>query len=267
MVRTAGASRRRRTSSERIPVAPARADEIARLVAALNAHAASGSSARSTACAASPPTPRTSCARRWRSLMGEIELTLRRPRSRRAARRSETTLEELGRLSRLVESLLDAGALRRRRAAACSRESSSTRRRCTRAVLEPYEALFAARQLARCDGRRAGRRDRRSAVARPRVANLVDNACKFTPAGGEVAILVRRGGGRVEVRDTGAGLPQGEARAHLRALLPRRRRRAPAPSGFGLGLALAREIARAIGGELRLLPSQSGAAFRLDLPS
>jgi len=36
--------------------------------------------------------------------------------------------------------------------------------------------------------------------------------------------------------------------------------------GAGLGLAIASEIARAHGGELRLVPSERGATFRLTLP-
>jgi len=95
------------------------------------------------------------------------------------------------------------------------------------------------------------------------VANLVDNACKFTPDGGEIVISVKPRA--VEVRDGGPGVPPAEAERIFERFYRGAAARA-GTSGFGLGLPLAREIAHAIGGELTLVPSDKGAAFRLDLP-
>lgn len=73
-------------------------------------------------------------------------------------------------------------------------------------------------------------------------ANLIDNAVRYTPSGGQVDLsLTLRGGGKVvEVQDTGRGLPSGAG-----SRIFDRFYRAP-PSdveGTGLGLAIARRIA------------------------
>ena len=56
------------------------------------------------------------------------------------------------------------------------------------------------------------------------VSNLVGNALKFTPRGGEVHVVARRepdGGARIEVADTGVGIHPAELPQDLRPLLPR----------------------------------------------
>lgn len=65
----------------------------------------------------------------------------------------------------------------------------------------------------------------------------------------------------IEVRDTGPGVPP-RARAHLfRAFQASSRK-----GGSGLGLAIASELVFAHGGELRLLDTEDGAAFLIDIP-
>ena len=87
---------------------------------------------------------------------------------------------------------------------------------------------------------------------------LLDNAIKFTPAGGTVSVRVGRAGGRpfLAVADTGAGIPA-EHLPHVferfyRADAARTTERgAPGESsGVGLGLSIARWIADAHGGEI-----------------
>jgi signal transduction histidine kinase len=100
------------------------------------------------------------------------------------------------------------------------------------------------------------------------ITNLLTNALKFTPAGGEVTIRTsRRGGGAVlRVSDTGVGIPAED----LPHVFDRfwRGQSAASISGSGIGLAVAAELAQAHGGALtaRSEPGQ-GAEFTLTLPA
>ena len=83
--------------------------------------------------------------------------------------------------------------------------------------------------------------------------NVVDNAVKYTPAGGRLAIVARRDGGEVviDVADTGVGIPADVGR---RVFEPFYRVRGTAPqrgqASSGLGLALARKLLEAQGGSI-----------------
>ncbi len=93
---------------------------------------------------------------------------------------------------------------------------------------------------------------------------LIENALRYSPAGGEVTIA--SAAGRIEVRDRGAGLAPGEEQ-----LVFERFHRGAAgrrgPSGSGLGLATARTLARSWGGEALLRNREGGGAVAtLELP-
>jgi signal transduction histidine kinase len=85
------------------------------------------------------------------------------------------------------------------------------------------------------------------------VANLLDNAAKYTPAGGAIRLRVRRrGSGDVEISitDTGPGIPEAErARVVERFVRLENSRNQP---GAGLGLSLVAAVARAHHGGLEL---------------
>jgi signal transduction histidine kinase len=238
--------------SERIP--PGGPDEVARLVTSLNAmlerlEQSVGGMRRFTADASHElRTPLT-------ALLGELELALVRPRTPEELRGAiERTREELSRMQRLLESLLtlaraDASGLPQR-PVALDLLALVTR------VAEPYQAL----RRVTCDGQ--GRAHADGLWVERIVANLLDNACKFSA--GEVAIHV--GDGFVEVRDQGPGIAPGDGERIFERFYRGEAARAGS-DGFGLGLPLARELARASGGELRCLTTQTqtGAAFRLEL--
>ena len=97
--------------------------------------------------------------------------------------------------------------------------------------------------------------------------NLVDNAVKYTPAGGRVTL---RAVGyelfcRIDVTDTGPGIPEAE-----QAKIFQRFYRSPAVSGeegVGIGLYLARQIAAGQGGYLKVTSRPGeGSTFSLFLP-
>jgi len=107
-------------------------------------------------------------------------------------------------------------------------------------------------------------------VLRQALINLVDNAIKYTPEGGRIAVDVSRGpGGTVmAVSDTGPGIP--EALQHR--IFDRFWRGAPDQStgtaGTGLGLALAKWAIEANRGELsyRRAARTGGSVFTITLP-
>lgn len=98
-------------------------------------------------------------------------------------------------------------------------------------------------------------------------ANLIDNAVKYTPPGGQITVEVRREGDRalLRVRDTGAGVPADE--------LPRiwdrlfRGDTSRAERGLGLGLSLVKAVVEAHGGSVGVVsePGQ-GSVFTVSLP-
>jgi two-component system sensor histidine kinase MprB len=78
------------------------------------------------------------------------------------------------------------------------------------------------------------------------VRNLLDNAAKWSPAGGEVEVSVRDG--EVVIRDHGPGIDEQD----LPYVFDRfyRARAARGMPGSGLGLAIVRQVAEAHGGEI-----------------
>jgi len=97
------------------------------------------------------------------------------------------------------------------------------------------------------------------------VANLLDNAAKFTPQGGAVALEVgdAERGVFVEVRDSGPGIPPDRREEVLRRFT--RLDSARDTPGHGLGLALVHAVAKLHGGGLELGDNGPGLRARLVL--
>jgi signal transduction histidine kinase len=94
------------------------------------------------------------------------------------------------------------------------------------------------------------------------VANLIDNALRYTPAGGRVRVECQRLGAemRVAVRDSGIGI----APENLERIFERFWRGDPlcSPQGSGLGLAIARALARRHSGDVTVSSSPGeGSTF------
>ena len=107
------------------------------------------------------------------------------------------------------------------------------------------------------------------------VLNLLSNAVKFTPAGGRVelrcAAAAEPGGRlavRVEVADTGIGIPPEKLASVFEPFVQVDARLTRTQEGTGLGLAISRDLARGMGGDLTAesTPGQ-GSTFSLTLPA
>jgi signal transduction histidine kinase len=102
------------------------------------------------------------------------------------------------------------------------------------------------------------------------VINLIDNACKYAAAGGEltVAATAAAGGGvAVRVSDRGPGVPADQRERIFEKFHRVDDALTAEKTGAGLGLSIARQLARGLGGELSYAPRAGGGAeFVLILP-
>ena len=105
------------------------------------------------------------------------------------------------------------------------------------------------------------------------ILNLVDNAIKFTPSGGRVAVEVSTvaadagAWAEVSVTDTGPGIDPVDLPHVFERFYRGEKSRSRATGGAGIGLAVVREVARAHGGEVGVERAPDcGATFRFRLP-
>jgi signal transduction histidine kinase len=100
------------------------------------------------------------------------------------------------------------------------------------------------------------------------LANLVDNAIKYTPSGGQVTVRARQDVGdvRIDVVDTGIGIPPHDLPRIWERLY--RGDQSRAERGLGLGLSLVRAIVAAHGGTVEVVSEPGrGSTFTLRLPA
>jgi len=200
-------------------------------------------------------------------LRGDIEVTLRRERSAEEYRAAlERCHEAVVHLARLIGDLLvlarsDAGVLLVHREAVDLSD-------VVHCAVERLGAVAGSRGVrVSVHGQPA------SVVGDPgvldrMVANLVENAVKYSPQGGTIWLEVGRKDDAVTltVRDEGPGI----APEHVPHLFTRFYRGDPARApdeGTGLGLAIAHAGALVHGGRLTFAGNSPGALFRLDLPA
>ena len=205
------------------------------------------------------------------TLLGELQLALRRPRSDDEYRRSlEAMRADVEALVRLAEDLLLLARLQASSARPAERTpidavvAEGLRMARGRAEERNIQVRVVGLELA------AGAQIQavRGELARV-LRNLIDNAIAHSPVDGVVEVAIAVAGREVEliVTDAGPGVAP-EDRPHIFAPFYRGLKDAPeGPVGAGLGLSIARTIARAAGGELTLDESHAGGArFIVRLP-
>ncbi|HUX68334.1 MAG TPA: ATP-binding protein [Terriglobales bacterium] len=210
------------------------------------------------------------------AMQGETELALiaRAPLAE-CRRVLESNLEEIDRLNRMIRNLLvlaqaDAGEMR-------PRLEPMDLNELVRDLVEQMRVVAQARGVElRADTSAPVALRADSLRVRQMVLNLIDNAVKYTPAGGRIEVRVDRvaagthAQARVQVRDTGVGI----AADDLPFIFDRfyradksRTRGVAGEDGCGLGLPIVKWVAETHGGsvEVSSLPGQ-GSSFVVHLP-
>lgn len=101
------------------------------------------------------------------------------------------------------------------------------------------------------------------------VRNLVDNAVKYTPEGGQVHVSARKvdSGVEISIKDTGIGIPQGEVGRIFERFYRVDKARSRQLGGTGLGLAIVKEIIESHGGNITVNTRLGkGSTFTVTLP-
>lgn len=101
------------------------------------------------------------------------------------------------------------------------------------------------------------------------LANLLENAVKYSERGGEVQVLVSTGADElaIAVRDQGIGIPSADLERIFERFYRVDKGRSRDTGGSGLGLSIARHAARNHGGDIAVISREGeGSTFTLTLP-
>jgi signal transduction histidine kinase len=102
------------------------------------------------------------------------------------------------------------------------------------------------------------------------VANLLENALRYTPEAGEARLSVRaaRGGGAViTVSDSGSGIDPDDVPRVFEKFYVARTYRRIRPEGSGLGLSIVKELVDALGGTIAVESGDGGTVITVRLPA
>jgi signal transduction histidine kinase len=179
-----------------------------------------------------------------------------------------SALEETQRLSRIVENLmalsrLDAGEVRMEKILLNLGELAASTAEQMRLLAEEKSLTL------RCNVDPAVRVIGDQSKLKQVVVNLIDNAIKYTPEGGEVGVVVgsNQGNAFLEVFDNGLGISP-DAIPHVFERFYRAdQARSRDLGGAGLGLAIVKAICSAHGAQIEVSSQESeGSRFRVELP-
>jgi heavy metal sensor kinase len=256
-----------RNLNERVPIIPS-GDEIERLSISLNRmmerleHAFQHINRFSADAAHEIRTPLA-------IIRGELENTLQTSELTGELRETlGSALEEVERLSRIVEQLLEMSRLE-------AGETLVERSRfdfaeMTKTTVDQMRLLAEEKNVQlRFERTRTAEIDGDPLRLKQIVVNLVDNAIKYTPPGGSVSVAAFPQDGKVilEVTDTGIGIPNEAAPQIFNRFYRVDKARSRQLGGTGLGLAIVKSICIAYHGTVAVKSAEgTGAVFRVELP-
>ncbi len=139
-----------------------------------------------------------------------------------------------------------------------------------RRLLELRRPEFAARRIRLADqiGRDGGARGDADLLSQA-LSNLLDNALKYTPDGGEVRVAIAPSGGavRVTVSNSGEGIAPEDLPFIFERFYRGEKSRSRASGGAGIGLSIVKEVARVHGGDVGVESADGRTTFWLTVPS
>jgi two-component system, OmpR family, sensor kinase len=201
-------------------------------------------------------------------LRAELEVTLRRPRSPGEYEETlRSCLEEVQRVQDLIEELLELARIDAQQPESAKPVAIIDIVEAAVAVVRPkaeqHGVAVAVGGLPELLVHAA------PVAAKVALANILDNAVKFSPSGGRVTIAVAAAPAEaiIAVSDTGPGVsPEDAGRLFQRFFRGKASRSTDAP-GVGLGLAISRALVERQGGHISVdARAETGATFRVHLP-
>jgi two-component system, NtrC family, sensor histidine kinase KinB len=179
----------------------------------------------------------------------------------------KTAGDESNRLNRIIENLLNLSRLEAGRAQLQFRPMTISEIVAT--AIDPLRPGFAEKNISLqiSLAPEIGEVNADPIAINSALTNLLSNAMKFTPTGGQVKITADKADDKatIQVADTGPGIPP-----QYRNKIFEKFFRVPnetGPTGAGLGLAIATEIIQAHGGQLSFTaPETGGTTFNISLP-
>jgi heavy metal sensor kinase len=203
-------------------------------------------------------------------LKGEIEVALRSGRTPEEYQGVLTSsLEEIERISRLVEGLLllaraDSGVLRMDHKPVAVHELVAEVAAQMQKMADDQGVSLHLEKLTPVT--LCGDREQLFRL----LLNLMDNAIKYTPAGGRVTVSLHADASQalISVTDTGIGLSEAEQAQIFTRFYRAAQARSQSGGGAGLGLCIAQSIAEAHGGKIQVHSSPGqGSTFTVALPA
>jgi heavy metal sensor kinase len=179
-----------------------------------------------------------------------------------------SALEETQRLAKIVENLL---AISRLEAGEARRQPERLDfAELARSTADQMRLLAEEKHIAlNCDGTQTVEVDADPARLKQVVVNLLDNAIKYTPEGGEVEVSVTKRDGHavLKVADSGIGISQADLPHIFDRFYRADKARSRQLGGTGLGLSIVRSICVAHGGQVTVDSSEGrGTVFHVEIP-